>query len=716
MFKDLNIQSEYRSGKNNVIKEFFIPVLSNAVKYKRAVGFFSSSALIEIARGITGLLANGGKIELIVSPRLSEEDILAIEKGYRERQNIIEKALLREFLEPKNYFESERLNILATLIADGKLDIKVAFTTTYNQIGIYHEKMGLLYDCDNNVIAFSGSTNETEMAFTANYEVMDVFCSWQTEFEKKKVYEEKLAFHKLWTNADNNVQIIEFPDVVREKLQSYKRTTVDVEIDEKESIEIQKEIEEKENPKNAFRVPSWVNFYEYQQKAIDKWIASDGRGIFDMATGSGKTFTGLGALATLSQNLGDNLGVVILCPYQHLVEQWVEDIRNFNVEPLICYSKYDWKKKFSYAIKDYKLGVINRFCAIMTNSTYATDYVQDLLKKAKGNLCLVVDEAHNFGAERQQQCMLDVFNFRLALSATIERHHDNEGTQKLLDYFGEKCIVFTLKNAIDNDFLTHYYYKPVVVYLQNQELREYNEITDKINNILSKHLGDIDNLPKSAEMLLIRRARIIAGAKNKLAALKEQIYPYKNDSNILVYCGATKYDEENLDQGEVRQIEAVTSMLGNELKMRVSMFTSRELPDERERIKKSFEEGKMLQAIVAIKCLDEGVNIPGIRTAFILASSTNPKEYIQRRGRVLRKAKGKYYATIYDFITLPRPLNEPLSLSNNIDSEMSLIKREVERMEDFMSYCDNQSETMRLIDEIKNYYKLYEIGVKDYGI
>lgn len=713
MFKDLNIQSEYRSGKNNVIKDFFIPVLSNAVKYKRAVGFFTSSALVEIAKGITGLLSNGGQIELIVSPRLSEEDIIAIEKGYGERNKIIEAALMREFIEPKTYFESERLNILATLIAEGRLDIKVAFTTKCNQIGIYHEKMGLMYDKEGNVIAFSGSTNETEMAFVANYEVMDVFCSWQTEFEQKKVYEKELAFHRLWTNADNDVNIIEFPDVAKEKLQTYKKDVIDKEIDLKETIKIDEELKKNSNPKNAFRVPNGITFYNYQQKAIDNWMRAENIGIFDMATGSGKTFTGLGALAALSEKRGDHLGVIIICPYQHLVEQWVEDIRRFNVEPLICYSKYDWKKRFNYLIKDYKLGVIERFCAIMTNATYSTDYVQDILKKSKDDLCILVDEAHNFGAEKLQQCMLNVFKYRLALSATIERHNDEAGTEKLMEYFGEKCIEFTLKDAIDNDFLTHYYYKPVVVYLEDEELEEYNKLTNKIGNIL-KNNPDKETLPKSAEVLLLKRARLIAGAKNKLSALKEQILPYKDESYLLVYCGATKYDDDNVDEGDKRQIEAVTEMLGNELNMRVSMFTSKESPDERERIKNSFAEGKMLQAIVAIKCLDEGVNIPGIRTAFILASSTNPKEYIQRRGRVLRKAKGKDHATIYDFVTLPKPLDSPLGL--NVESELTLIRREMQRVEDFMDYCDNKSETIKLLDEIKRHYKLFEIGVKDYGI
>ena len=210
-FRDIEIKTEYRSGESDVIKDFYVPVLAQARKYKRAVGFFSSTALVQIARGIAELVANGGKIELIASPRLSEEDIDAIQRGYEERDKIITEAIMRAFVEPKTYFESERLNLLATLIAEGKLDIKIAFTEGHNQLGIYHEKMGLMYDDENNVIAFSGSTNETENAFIANYEVMDVFCSWQSDFEEKKVIEKELAFHLLWTNADTKVSIVDFP-------------------------------------------------------------------------------------------------------------------------------------------------------------------------------------------------------------------------------------------------------------------------------------------------------------------------------------------------------------------------------------------------------------------------------------------------------------------------------------------------------------------------
>lgn len=713
-FKDIAIKTEYRTGNSNVIRDFYMPVLSEAVSYKRAVGFFSSTALIQISKGIADLVANGGKISLIASPRLSEEDIHAIQIGYENRDKIIIDALLRSFDEPTTYFESERLNLLATLIAEGRLDIKIAFTENGNQLGIYHEKMGLLYDSENNIIAFSGSTNETETAFVLNYEVMDVFCSWQSEFEKNKVMEKELAFHMLWTNADAKVSIIEFPKIARDKLLSYKRERVDSEIDTKEFLATINTNVDK--PKNVFRVPDEVTFYEYQNEAIDKWIDSNAQGIFDMATGSGKTFTALGAISALSLKLKDNLGVFILCPYQHLVEQWVEDIRRFNVEPLICYSKYDWKKKFKTLLSDYKLGVVKNFCIIMVNASFATPYVQDLLVSLRGNTCIVVDEAHNFGAEKLRKCMLPNFKYRLALSATLERHHDAEGTKCLLDYFKEKCIEFSLDDAIKKGFLTPYYYHPIVVNLEPDELDGYIELTEKVINILKKNPGE--EIPKSAEMLLIKRARIVAGARNKLSALHNIISRYKDDNNILVYCGATKvfYDrEDDFDEEDKRQIEEVVNMLGNEFGMRVSMFTSKEKPDERELIKNSFAEGRLLQALVAIKCLDEGVNIPGIRTAFILASSTNPKEYIQRRGRVLRRSPGKEFAEIFDFITLPRDLDSRAPIID-LDSEISLFKREKDRLDDFVRLCENPSESFQLVDKINDYYQLNYIGGKDYGI
>ena len=703
--KDLHIEKEYRNLKCDVIGEFYIPVLSTAVKYKRAVGFFNSAALYEIAIGLKNLASNKGKFELIASPRLTDEDIKSIQLGYEKRQEIIEAALLRDFHEPKNEVEISKLNLLANLIADNILDIKVAFKLDANSAGIFHEKMGIIIDGEGNKLAFTGSMNETYSGLLQNYESIDVFCNWKDE-DAERVAMKEYAFDNLWDNLDAAMEVIPFPKIAIERLNKYK-------IKNNETLFESQAVDAKpDRISKFFRIPESIELHDYQIKAIDTWISKGCRGIFDMATGTGKTYTALGALAKLSEKLANHLAVVIVCPYQHLVEQWVEDICVFGVKPLICYSRYNWKKTLGRMISDYSLGITDNFCVITTNATFVTPSMQNELAKMNGDFCLVVDEAHNFGSKKQIACMSEKFNFRLALSATIVRHHDEYGTQRLFDYFGDKCIEYALKEAIADGKLTPYFYYPVLVSFNEDELHEYVEITDKVAKILKK-VPHGDDLPQSAERLLIKRARIIAGAQEKVVKLKEVIAPYQNANHLLVYCGATRVESLYLNENAVesddqRQIDEATSLLGNVLGMRVTQFTAAEDSRQRELIKEQFSKGE-IQALVAIKCLDEGMNIPGIETAFILASSTNPKEYIQRRGRVLRKAPGKKYAKIYDFITLPRPLDE-YSFQSSIQAELSLVKREVERMRDFQELSENPSDVTEIIRAITEKYNLYLIG------
>lgn len=712
--QDIEIKAEYRSLLDQVAKDFFVPLLSQAISYKRAVGFFSSSALVEISKGVIALVENGGKIELIASPYLSEEDIKSIREGYELRDDVVKRAIRKELRDVQSAKEESRLNLLSYLIAEGRLDIKIALTKNENELGMYHEKMGLIEDAEGNVVAFSGSMNESRTAFLVNYESIDVFCSWKGDDERVRAKSQ--AFTAIWNNFEQNIEIIDFPELKQEIIEKYKRNSPDFKIDKTDFGSLTSG-----NIDQWIKLPDWLCLYDYQKGAISNWQEHDFRGIFDMATGSGKTLTALGGLERLCKITKSNLGVVIVCPYQHLIEQWVEDIRQFNIEPLICYSAYNWKKKFKNTISDYRFGVIKNFCVITTNDTLATEYFQKEIDKLKGNICLVVDEAHNFGARRQLECMKEVYKYRLALSATLERHHDEDGTNRLKEFFGEKCVEYSLEQAIKDDKLTPYYYYPVPVYLESDELDEYNELTEKIINIIRKSPKNAP-LPQSAEMLLIKRARVVAAARNKISALYKIIKnDYTNDNQMLIYCGATTvenscYIEGKVNTDEKRQIEIVIEMLGKELGMRVSKFTSEENSKEREDIKEFFKNGDMLQALVAIRCLDEGMNIPGIRTAFILASSTNPKEYIQRRGRVLRKAPNKSYAKIYDFITLPRDLDYPVNSSTHLNSEYSLIRREYERMEDFARLSENPSEVIKLQDKITEFYNLYYSGGQDYGI
>ncbi len=715
-YRDLHILRSYKTNKNDVVREFYIPALKQSVLYKRAVGFFSSSALIDLSSGISGLIKNGGKIKFIVSPLLSEEDIDAIQRGYDERE-IIKNSLEREIREPKNASEAERLNWLAFLIASGRMEIKVAFTPPQKATGMYHEKIGLLYDADGNRLAFTGSMNETINAFHNNYESIVVFNSLVAE-DAQRVSDLEYDFDSLWANREPNVTVWDFPKVLREKLVSYQKNSLNLELDQ---IEIENLSELLSPAPGIPALPPNVKLHKYQQDAIDQWANQDYCGIFDMATGTGKTYTGLGAAARLFADK-KRLAIIIVCPYQHLVEQWVEDILLFNMLPTIGYSssrQTDWKKRLSNDIMDFRLKVIDTFCFVTTNATYSSEFVQTQLNKLGNDTLLLVDEAHNFGATNLRSTLNPKFEYRLALSATLDRHGDPEGTNALYSYFGEKCIEYTLERAIRENKLTPYYYYPKVVFLSDGELDKYRELSKKIAKQCHKNKHGEIEVSELGKKLLIERARIVAGATNKITLLRDLMSEYRDKTHMLVYCGATKsFDFSNdisqADEEGERQIVSVSKMLGHDLGMKVTHFTSAESATERERIKQQFAAADPYQAIVAIKCLDEGVNIPSIKTAFILASSTNPKEYIQRRGRVLRKAENKPFATIYDFITLPMPLDRVDYASENARLDLSLVKKEIIRMKEFGEISRNPSDADKLINELSEAYGLDTISEEDY--
>lgn len=710
-FTDLCLLKHYKTYKNNIVKEFFSPVLQESVLYQRSVGFFSSTALIELTKGISGIVKNGGKIQFIVSPYLSQEDVDAIQKGY-EKKKVIEQALLREYIEPENYFQEERLNLLAHLIEDGHLEIKVAFTPPNKSMGMYHEKVGIVTDGNGNKIVFTGSLNETINAFYNNYESIVVFTSWE---ESKQYAEEMQAdFDLLWNNEDKDLEIIEFPEVLKEKIRINQKPKVNFDIDEEDQVE--EEIIKKGIP----CIPKGFELREYQEKAIEKWKQHDYRGIFDMATGTGKTYTGLGAVAKLFEDK-KRLAIIIVCPYQHLVEQWVEDIELFNMLPTIGYSsskQKNWKKRLEDDVLDFSIGVIDCFCFVTTNATYSSKFVVEKMANLGKDTLLLIDEAHNFGSPNLRNKLYPLIEYRLALSATLDRHGDEEGTDCLKNYFGEKCIEYGLQRAIKEGKLTPYYYYPIVVYLDEDEMEQYRDISYKISKECHKDKHGNVKITDKGKMLLLQRARIVAGAKSKLVELKKLMQDYKDDTHLLVYCGATRVqtfenDESETDDDGVRQIVAVSKILGNELGMKVTHFTSNESAEERKVIKRRFAMADPYQAIVAIKCLDEGVNIPSIKTAFILASTTNPKEYIQRRGRVLRLFKNKPHASIYDFVTLVKPLDEVNPLSTDYNCERALAKRELARIKEFGEISLNSRNSNELINDLECVYELSNDKLED---
>jgi len=716
-FRDLDIKKKYRSSDTlNIASAFIEKALGESVCYKRAVGFFSSSSLVYTSRGLAKIAAlyKGGEpiIQYVVSPKLTKDDAEAIKKGYETREKVVEKALLREFSDVTDKFEQERLNMISHLIKSGAMDIKVAVTEVDDGIGMYHEKIGLFYDAEGNKIAFTGSLNESLNAYLNNFESIRVFRSWEGESED--CFDVEYDFNNLWNNLTRKIKIYSFPNAVKERLFKYKRESYDVDIDENED-------DFKRSSFNVYSdhpcIPENIKLHDYQKEAIKQWIKNKCCGIFDMATGTGKTYTAYGAIVKLLERANNKLATIIICPYQHLVEQWAEDAPKFNINQLIIgYSSQQhahYLTKLKNAVQNYNDGLIDNLFFICTNASFMLDKVQDVLSKINNDrILLVADEAHNLGARKIQNCLTERYKYRLALSATIERYRDEEGTKKIFEYFGEKCIEYPMSRAINEDKLTKYKYFPVLVTLDSEEIEEYIKLTKFVKqNSFVNSKGKVE-LTRKGEMYAIQRARLIAGCKNKLPVLKNQIQDYVNERNILVYCGTSKLAGENGE--EVKQIDEASKMLGFELNMRIDRYTSRETAEERMLIKERFQAGD-LQALVAIKCLDEGVNIPGITTAFILASSTNPREYIQRRGRVLRKADDKNFAVIYDFVTLPFDIfKKSIYASPLIDDFKTLASNELKRIEEFGSLSLNPSEAMNFVDKIKEVFHLNEFDINDH--
>ncbi|MBD2387760.1 DNA phosphorothioation system restriction enzyme [Cylindrospermum sp. FACHB-282] len=449
-------------------------------------------------------------------------------------------------------------------------------------------------------------------------------------------------------------------------------------------------------------MPPCLQLRQYQQQAIAGWFANNGRGTLKMATGSGKTITALAIACELYQQIGLQV-LLVVCPYRHLVSQWARECDKFNLQPILAFENLrNWQSQLSTQIYNLRSGSQEFVTVITTNSTLIGDGFGSQLKYFPAKTLIIGDEAHNLGAPRLEESLPRRVGLRLALSATPERYFDDGGTQSLFDYFGPVLQPeFTLRDAIAQNALVHYLYYPVLVELTEAESIAYLKLTKKIGRSLlyrereNGNGGDFED-NEDIKSLLMQRARLIGAAANKLTALRELMANRRQTTHTLFYCSDGSQDAGQ--RSSLRQLKAVAKILGIELGYKVSTYTAHTSLQEREALRLQFESGE-LQGLVAIRCLDEGVDIPAIQTAVILSSSGNPRQFIQRRGRVLRPHPGKERATIFDMIVLPPDLDR-----ETIEVERNLLKKELRRFVEFADLADNAGEArMKLLDLQKRY-------------
>jgi DNA phosphorothioation system restriction enzyme len=453
-------------------------------------------------------------------------------------------------------------------------------------------------------------------------------------------------------------------------------------------------------PSGYPQFPPHIHLREYQQTAVISWFNNQGRGTLKMATGSGKTITALAIATELYHKIGLQV-LVVICPYRHLVTQWAKECKKFNLKPILAFeSVHNWQSELSTQLYNIRSGDRSFLTIITTNSTLINEGFQSQLKFFPPKSLIVGDEAHNLGTPRLEESLPRNIGLRLALSATPERYFDDDGTDLLLNYFGAILQPeFTLADAISQGALVRYLYYPILVNLTESESYIYAKLTQRIGWALNKDRSSFKNDNLTA--LLMKRSRLIGAAANKLEALRKLMLDRLNTSHTLFYCGDGNVENEGLLYK--RQIAAVTRLLGTELGYRVNTYTADTSLAEREKICRQFEMGQ-LQGLVAIRCLDEGIDIPSIRHGVILASTSNPRQFIQRRGRILRPHPGKEKATLFDTIVIPPNLDR-----QTWEIERSLLQKELKRLIEFANLADNAEEARKILLNLQESYDLLNL-------
>lgn len=632
--KDIEFKDTYWSGESNLIREFYIPCLKSSDIYCRAVGYFSSSILNYISNGLFEFIKNNGKIKIVCSTNLSDEDQKSISLGYDIREIIKDKIsiIVDEALEENTV----NIKNLCWLVKNDILDIKVCYKISEdNKRKLFHEKFGYFSDSENNVVSFLGSVNETLGGWVNNEESFEVSMNWIPALEKR-VEEKIIRFNKLWLGTANNVATYDFPKAVREKLINHAPEHATEYVYEPDIFKKK------------------LNFKprKCQEDAKEKFIQSNYKCLFMMATGSGKTKAAMYSMCEIDEWKV----LLILVPSIELVNQWERDVNLFYPDIYIikCSSEYPkWKQKVLSLVQ---AKIPNKTVIISTYDTAISSYAMDKwLEIPESKFAIIFDEAHNMGADTTQKIMELNPNYRIGLSATPKRNFDEEGSDKIINYFGNNIHEFLISDAISKGYLVNYEYYIMTCELEDEDWDEYISLTKKIKQINSYIEDKERHYKEKLRKLYGDRANIIKKAEGKIDKFDEIFRILHDGSRILIY-------GESLEQLHMFEDKL------NSMNKYYFMYTGdKDAKLVRPIMLEEFKQG-IRKILLAIGCLDEGIDIPICDAAIFVSSSTSEREFIQRRGRVLRCNPSKNRAYIFDFFVYPK-------LGQNVDDDERKIAR-----------------------------------------
>lgn len=645
-FKDLNIKRSYETtiDKDQLLNEFYIPVLSQSTNYYRIAGFFSSSSLSIAMRGVEAMVNNGGTIKILVSPELSEDDYSVLKNNAFTDASVLFKNFKLEDIR-----ENDHLGLFAWLLANEKLELKIVINKKIRN-SLFHQKVGVMIDKENNMISFSGSVNETAQAWLNNIEEFKTFKSW-IEGQNDYLQDDLKKFVQYWNDDKEHAIVYDIPQALKEEIIKRKPKDID-------DLSIMHNYVKKRK-----KSESKLSLFPHQSLAVDEWLLNNKSILMEMATGTGKTRTALGCMMELLKS-GESFLAIVATPQGTLSRQWKKDVEDLKImvdfQTIIDGSNSKWSSELEKLILDLSFGLYNNGIIYTTHATCSDKKFIRIMDENKGNLkvLFICDEVHGIGSAKQKNALLPIYDYRIGLSATPERMFDEGGTNQIRNYFGNKSFEFTISQALHTinpitgkPFLNRYLYKPVFVDLNDKEMEKYKKITQNI--IYLKHQDDYDE--KDLNILYTKRANVLKNAEYKFDVYKNVINELQDHGHIkdtisfVTEKQMPKVMKYLAEQGIIR--EKITEEESATRKVTNDGLT------EREKIIRNFKDGTC-QMLLGLKCLDEGIDIPNARIAILLASSTNPREYIQRVGRVIRQNPNKDISIIYDLIVAPNDGSE----------------------------------------------------------
>ena len=727
---------------------FFSEGLCNATTFDIKLGFFSSSAINVLCDGFAYFLYNGGRMRLIINDILSENDKNAVNEGLSDNEipafNIKDISHIKDILTER---DSHFFDCIAWLIRNNRIEIKII--TPKEGIGIAHTKCGLFSDGVNKV-AFDGSCNFSRTALLENCESITAFCDWDGGRDIYKIKDIEDDFNWTFQEKDTTVNYIEA---------KYIRTLITDSFEEKPLKELLKKEQElicthfdsevsrsvrgylnraKEKVSEAiikaqslsdasteivepsFPYPSGPR--QYQKMAFDNWKTKQ-RGLFAMATGTGKTITSLNCLLEIYKQLG-YYKAVILVPTLTLVDQWEDECKKFHFEHIykVCSKNANWRNEIDLLLMKESFNLKNKplsYIIISTYASFAKDNVFPYLNSLPKRTLLIADEAHNMGSGRILSRLDNIkFQRRIGLSATPNRQFDETGNLKLNKFFGIEqhyTFEYSMRDAIEHGFLCRYYYYPHLVYLNDEEMIEYMAISKQLAKFYNTDKCSFPATNDILKALLLKRKRIIHKAVGKEQVFKKILEErYREKGNLkytLVYVPEGNLPDEQadmFDQSDSIENDEFTEHLIDRYTQivyevspitTVKKFTSE--TKERNKMLADFASGD-LEVLTSMKCLDEGVDVPRSEMAIFCASTGNPRQFIQRRGRILRVHKDKYHAIIHDLVVAPL-IN---SASESFRMERNMLENELKRVRDFAGLSENADYALIELNDIISYYNL----------